>query len=44
MALQKIKIFNFKVFEKFELEFEPELSILVSDNEVGKSTVLESLL
>ena len=40
MALKKIKIKNFKIFEDFELEFSAGINILLGDNEVGKSTVL----
>jgi len=43
MALQKVKIENFKIFESFELEFNKGLNILVGDNEVGKSTILEAI-
>jgi len=43
MALKKIKIENFKIFEKFELEFNSGLNILVGDNEAGKSTILEAI-
>jgi len=43
MALKKIKIENFKVFKEFELEFNSGLNILVGDNEVGKSTILEAI-
>ena len=43
MALKKIKIKNFKIFEDFELEFSAGINILVGDNEVGKSTVLEAI-
>ena len=43
MSIQKIKIINFKTFERFELEFDSGLNILVGDNEVGKSTVIEAI-
>jgi putative ATP-dependent endonuclease of OLD family len=43
MAIKKIKIENYKVFENFELEFDTGVSILVGDNEVGKSTVIEAI-
>jgi putative ATP-dependent endonuclease of OLD family len=43
MALNKIKIENFKIFEQFELEFNAGLNILVGDNEAGKSTILEAI-
>jgi len=43
MALKKIKIKNFKIFEDFELEFSAGINIIVGNNEVGKSTVLEAI-
>jgi len=43
MALNKVKISNFKTFREFSLEFIAGLNILVGDNEVGKSTVLEAI-
>jgi predicted ATP-dependent endonuclease of OLD family len=43
MALKKIKIVNFKVFENLEVEFTDGLNILVGNNEVGKSTILEAV-
>ncbi|MEL7597215.1 MAG: AAA family ATPase [Clostridiaceae bacterium] len=44
MALKKIKIENFKIFNgMFELELNAGLNILVGDNEVGKSTILEAI-
>ena len=43
MALNKVKIKNFKIFRDFTLEFSAGLNILVGDNEVGKSTVLEAV-
>jgi energy-coupling factor transporter ATP-binding protein EcfA2 len=43
LALKKIKIKNFKIFENFELEFTSGLNLIVGDNEVGKSTILEAI-
>lgn len=44
MALKKIKIENFKIYNGiFELELNSGLNILVGDNEVGKSTILEAI-
>ncbi|MFW5719979.1 MAG: ATP-dependent nuclease [Candidatus Dojkabacteria bacterium] len=44
MYISKIIIENFKCFEgKFCLELKNELNILVGDNEVGKSTILEAI-
>lgn len=44
MALKKIKIENFKIYNGvFDLELNPGLNILVGNNEVGKSTILEAI-
>jgi putative ATP-dependent endonuclease of OLD family len=43
MAIKKIKINNFKIFENYEVELTSGLNILVGDNEVGKSTILEAI-
>ena len=43
MAIRKIKVYNFKSLREFETEFNPGLNILVGDNEVGKSTILEAI-
>jgi putative ATP-dependent endonuclease of OLD family len=44
MIITKITIQNFKCFnEKFSLSLNSDLNILVGDNEVGKSTILESI-
>lgn len=44
MAIQKIKIKNFKCFKGlFELELNSGLNILVGNNESGKSTILEAI-
>lgn len=43
MALKKIRIQNYKIFEDFSLDFCSGINILVGDNEVGKSTVLEAI-
>lgn len=39
----KIKLFNFKRFDTFEVEFDPKLNIIVGDNESGKSSLLEAI-
>lgn len=41
--LKKIAIRNFKTYQKFDLEFLPDLNILVGDNDAGKSTLLEAI-
>lgn len=44
MAIQKIKIKNFKCFKGlFELKLNSGLNILVGNNESGKSTILEAI-
>lgn len=43
MYIRKIKIENFKCFETYEMEFNKELNILVGNNDVGKSTILEAI-
>ncbi len=44
MAIKKIKIRNFKRFYGlFELELNSGLNILVGNNEIGKSTILEAI-
>jgi putative ATP-dependent endonuclease of OLD family len=44
MLIKEIIIENFKCFEgRFRLELNPELNILVGDNETGKSTILEAI-
>ncbi|MBE0392185.1 ATP-dependent endonuclease [Flavobacterium sp. PL002] len=39
----KIKLYNFKRFDSFEVEFDPKLNIIVGDNESGKSSLLEAI-
>ena len=41
--INRIHIENYKIFESFNLEFNNDLNILVGDNEVGKSTILEAI-
>lgn len=41
--LSKIVIQNYRTFRKFKLDFDPEMNILVGDNDAGKSTILEAI-
>ncbi len=41
--IKKIYIQKYKVFKQFDLELNDTLNILVGDNEVGKSTILEAI-
>jgi putative ATP-dependent endonuclease of the OLD family len=42
-TIGRLVLRNFKRFKALELEFDPELNILVGDNEAGKSSVLQAL-
>lgn len=42
MILKKLHISNFKMFEEITLEFKPGFNLLLGDNGVGKTTVLEA--
>lgn len=41
--VEKLKIINYKCFRDFEIEFNEGVSIIVGNNEQGKSTILEAL-
>lgn len=41
--LKRMKIFGFKKFKKFDIEFNQNVNILVGDNESGKSTILDAI-
>lgn len=41
--ITKIALQNFKRFKSFEVEFDPEINLLVGDNESGKSTILTAI-
>ncbi|MCK9338045.1 MAG: AAA family ATPase [Arcobacteraceae bacterium] len=43
MAIQKIKLHNFKKFETLEINCNEELNVLIGDNEAGKSTILQAI-
>ena len=42
MILKKLNISNFKMFNQLELSFEPGFNLLLGDNGVGKTTILEA--
>ena len=41
--IKKIKIHNYKRFSDFDVSFDPELSVLIGDNEAGKSSILNAI-
>ena len=42
MILKKLNISNFKMFESLQLSFEPGFNLILGDNGVGKTTILEA--
>ncbi|MFP1742907.1 ATP-dependent nuclease [Lonsdalea quercina] len=42
-TIRRLILKNFKRFKNLELEFDPELNILVGGNEAGKSSVLQAI-
>ena len=43
MAIDRLKIHNFKCFKDFDLQLNTGLNILVGNNDSGKSTILEAI-
>lgn len=43
MYISRLKIFNFKKFRNFSIDFNADMNIIVGNNEVGKSTILEAI-
>lgn len=43
MLLKKVKIFNYKRFDDFSLDFVNNYSIMIGNNGAGKSTLLEAI-
>src|ERR1700733_4821850 len=41
--IKKIQLRNFKRFNDFKVEFDPELNLLIGDNESGKSSILTAI-
>lgn len=42
-VIKKLKLKNFKRFEDFEVDFTPNINLIIGDNEAGKSTILTAL-
>jgi predicted ATP-dependent endonuclease of OLD family len=42
-VIEKIKLFNFKRFLNFEVQFTEEVNLLIGDNEAGKSSILSAI-
>jgi ABC-type multidrug transport system ATPase subunit len=42
-VIKKIVIQNYRIFQRFNLDFQPGMNIIVGDNDCGKSTLLEAV-
>lgn len=42
MKIQNLVLHNFRAFENLEIEFNPQLTVIVGQNGVGKTTILEA--
>ena len=43
MHIERLKIQNLKAIKELDLEFRPDVNIIVGDNAEGKSTILEAV-
>ena len=43
VTIDKIRLINFKRFEDYTINPNDRINILVGDNEVGKSSILEAI-
>lgn len=43
MKLSKIEITNFRCFESFEIELQPDINVVVGVNGAGKTTILDAI-
>lgn len=43
MYIEKVAIKNFKAIDDIEIEFRPGVNLLIGDNGVGKTSILEAI-
>lgn len=43
MKLHSIQIYNFRCFEQLTINFEPHLTVIVAENGIGKTTILDAI-
>ncbi len=43
MRIDNLRVKNFRGYENFEIDFDPNLTVLVGDNGAGKTTILDAL-
>lgn len=41
--IKKLKLYNFRCFQKFEIDFSNKINILVGNNAVGKTSIVEAV-
>ena len=41
--IEKLKLFNFKRFREFEVEFTSGTNTIIGDNEAGKSSIIQAI-
>lgn len=44
MNISHIKINNFKSIKKLRIDFNRKLNVLIGENNIGKTTILEAML
>src|SRR6266851_8440791 len=44
MHLKKLVTRNFRLLENFEIEFNPEVTVLIGPNYAGKSSIIDAIL
>lgn len=43
ISIEKVHIEGYKKFKKIDVEFNDDYTVIVGDNESGKSTILEAI-
>lgn len=43
MIIKNLKIANFRNFNQFKIEFSPKITVIVGDNAVGKTSIIEAV-
>ena len=44
MKLKKVILTNFRCYEKFEINFNEKLNVIVAENGGGKTTILDAIV
>lgn len=43
MNIKSLKLFNYRCFDAIDIDFNPQLTVLVSENGVGKTSILDAI-